>query len=177
MDPFIGEVRMFTGTYVPEGWACCDGQLMQISEDTTALFSIIGTAYGGDGIRTFALPNLQAMAPLGAGQGPGLTLRRKGDQGGASTITLTDSQMPSHKHSVNCSVNPGAPSQMQGGVWATAAGAGQTAYASTPGPTPAQFSSQALQPTGGGGPHNNMPPYLTVMFIICVSGGLYPQRQ
>jgi len=176
MVPFIGEIRMFTGTYVPEGWASCDGQLMQISE-YTALFSIMGTAYGGDGVQTFALPNLQAMAPLGAGQGPGLTMRNKGDQGGSSTVNLTDSQMAPHNHPINCSVSPGAPNSMQGGVWATAAGAGQTAYASTSGPTPAQLSSQALQGMGGGMPHNNMPPYLTVMFIICVTGGLYPQRQ
>ena len=116
MVPFIGEIRMFTGTYVPEGWASCDGQLMQISEDTTALFSIIGTAYGGDGIRTFTLPNLQAMAPLGAGQGPGLTMRNKGDQGGSPTVNLTDSQMAPHNHPINCSVNPGAPNSMQDGV-------------------------------------------------------------
>src|SRR5262249_34952952 len=96
-DPFIAEIRIFAGTFAPTGWAFCDGQLMAISQNT-ALFSLLGTTYGGDGKTTFALPNLQGAVPMGRGQGPGLTNRDLGEMGGAQAVTLTSAQMPSHNH-------------------------------------------------------------------------------
>ena len=174
MDPFIGEIRMFAGNFAPNGWAFCNGQLLPINQ-YTALFSLLGTNFGGDGKSTFGLPNLQGQAPLAAGQGAGLSQRVLGERGGEPAVTLLENQMPAHTHPINCTSNPGTANSIQGGVWATAAGGGQTAYASTQGAPAAQLAGQAVQAVGNNAPHNNMPPYLSVTFIIALVG-IFPSR-
>jgi microcystin-dependent protein len=119
MDPFIGEVRMFAGTFAPTGWALCNGQLMPISQNT-ALFSLLGTTYGGDGKSNFALPNLQGSAPLQQGQGPGLSLRDLGEVGGEQSVTLLQTEMPVHSHVVQAAARTGLADPTNN-VWASGA--------------------------------------------------------
>jgi microcystin-dependent protein len=175
-EPFLGEIRMFGGNFAPRGWAMCNGQLLTISQNT-ALFSLLGTTYGGDGVRTFGLPNLQGRAPLHSGQGPGLSLRDLGETGGEQTVTLLTNQLPSHKHVVNCTNNTTADrTAPTGGLWAPGAGRrGQKFYASAAANGAPLMSPQALPLAGGSQPHNNMPPYLVVTFIIALQG-IYPSR-
>lgn len=176
MDPFIGEIRQFAGTFAPRNWAFCEGQLLPISSNT-ALFSILGTLYGGDGKTTFALPDLSGRVPMGRGNGPGLTPRQTGEQVGAATVTLQQDQMPGHSHSANASVpNSGTVASPENHFWAlTLGGRG------TPG-TPiynnvvnTSMLPQALGVTGQGQAHNNMQPYLPLKFIIALEG-IFPQR-
>jgi len=176
MDPFLGEIRMFAGNFAPSGWASCDGQLLSIAQNT-ALFSILGTTFGGDGTTTFGLPNLQGSAPLMAGQGNGLSQRNLGQVGGETAVTLNESQMAPHTHSVNCFTGTGAANSIHGGVWAAPGGSpGEKGYCSSLGSVPVNMSDQAIQSAGAGMPHNNMPQYLTVMFIIAMQG-IFPSRQ
>jgi microcystin-dependent protein len=175
MDPFIGEIRIFAGNFPPTGWALCNGQLMSISQNT-ALFSLLGTNYGGDGKSTFGLPNLQGSAALMAGQGPGLSLRDLGETGGEQTVTLIQTEMPAHSHTVNANNGSGDQGTPGGNVWATArvGRQGTNMYAQNLG-SPAQMNPQAIGVTGGSQPHNNMPPYLVLTFIIALQG-VYPPR-
>jgi microcystin-dependent protein len=170
-EPFVAEIRIFAGNFAPRGWAFCDGQLLPISQNT-ALFSLIGTTYGGDGRSTTALPNLQGRAPMHPGRGPGLTDRRVGQRGGTEMVTLSEAQMPQHDHTVRASNNPAsafAPSSET----ALARAVGGTAYKSA---SPnASFAEASLLATGGSQPHNNMQPYLTICYIIALVG-LYPSR-
>jgi microcystin-dependent protein len=173
--PFLAEIKMFAGNFAPKGYALCDGQLMSISQNT-ALFSLLGTIYGGDGKSTFALPNLQGRAAMQSGQGPGLSQRDLGQTAGEQTVTLLTTQMPAHSHPANCvnntTANQNSPAN---NFWATGGGRrGQNFYASTAGSSP-QMNPQALPNTGGSLPHNNMPPYLVVNFIIALQG-IYPPR-
>jgi len=174
-DPFVAEIRIFAGNFAPSGWALCNGQLMPISQNT-ALFSLLGTYYGGDGRSTFGLPNLQGSAPLQAGQGPGLTQRDLGEAGGEASVTLLQTEMPAHRHGVNAKTaggdvnNPATP----GAVWAKAH-TGKTAINSYNDTGTAQMSPSALAPAGGSQPHNNMPPYLGLTFIIALQG-IFPAR-
>ncbi len=174
MDPYIGEIRIFAGNFAPKGWAFCNGQLLSISQNT-ALFSLIGTYYGGDGRATFALPNLQGSAPISQGQGPGLTDRVIGETGGTQTVTLIASEMPMHVHGVSASSDGSTESNPTGAVWAVA---GQTRGGvpmySPSGPL-VPMNPGALSPAGGDQPHNNMPPYLALNFIIALQG-VYPPR-
>ena len=173
-DPFIGEIRMFAGNFAPIGWALCNGQLLSISQNT-ALFSLLGTYYGGDGRTTFGLPNLQGAAPLMAGQGPGLSDRSLGEVGGEAAVTLTTAEMPLHPHSASATASPGNAPDPAGAVWGVAAVARGTAmYTGSPGTSP-QMSPQALGIAGSSQPHNNMPPYLALTFIICLQG-VFPPR-
>jgi microcystin-dependent protein len=168
---------MFAGNFAPKGWALCDGQLMPISQNT-ALFSLLGTTYGGDGKSTFALPNLQGAAPLGAGQGPGLSLRDLGEIGGEQTVTLLTTEMPAHGHTAMASTGGGNDSPSNN-TW------GESKLGKTPLPVYAasnanggnlvQMHPTALSPAGGGLPHNNMPPYLCLTFIIALQG-IFPPR-
>jgi microcystin-dependent protein len=174
-DPFVAEIRIFAGNFAPKGWAFCNGQLLPLSQNT-ALFSLLGTTYGGDGKSTFALPNLQGMAPMHPGQGPGLSLHDLGESGGGQSVALLSSQMPSHTHNANClstSGDIGSP-----GLWAATLGAGrQTAppnYA-TARPNIAAMNPLAIGIAGGNQPHNNMSPYLTLNFIIALQG-VFPPR-
>lgn len=173
-DQFVAEVRMFAGNFAPLGWALCNGQLMPISQNT-ALFSLLGTTYGGDGKSTFALPNLQGSVPLGAGQGLGLTLRDLGEVGGEPTVTLLDTEMPAHAHTAQASTSGGTDSPA-GAAW------GESKLGKTPlnvyaasGANNVTMSPQALAITGGNQPHNNLPPYLCLTFIIALQG-IFPAR-
>ena len=169
-DPFIGEIRMFAGNFAPRGWAFCDGQLLAVSQND-ALFSLLGTIYGGDGRTTFGLPDLRGRIPVHAGTGPGLSLRRLGEKSGTETVTVTTAQFPAHTHPLQ--------------------GTGQ--FADTPNPAthaPAKsttadvyineapsvnLSSSAVTSTGGSQSHTNLMPFLCISFIIALVG-IYPSR-
>ena len=174
-DQYVGEIRMAGFNFPPVGWAQCNGQTMSISQNT-ALFSLLGTYYGGNGTSTFGLPNLQASAPMGAGNGSGLTPRVQGETGGESSVTLTSNQIPSHNHPVACMSGPGSlnsPNVPGNAVWAGDGSRGVELYATAN--TTIAMSTQAVQPAGGNLPHNNVQPCLTVTFIIAMQG-LYPPR-
>jgi microcystin-dependent protein len=167
-DPFVAEIRIFPFDYAPQGWAWCDGQLLPLSQNT-ALFSLLGTTYGGDGKSNFALPDLQGRAPMHPGQGPGLSLRDLGEAGGSETVSLLESEIPSHAHTLAVSVRP-ADALNPGGL---SPGTGNALYAA-PGPL-AGMAPEALAPAGGDQPHNNMQPYLTTYFCIALQG-IFPSR-
>ena len=174
MDPFVAEIRIFPFNFPPRGWAWCDGQLLPISQNT-ALFSLLGTTYGGNGTSDFALPDLQGRAPMHPGQGPGLSLRNLGESAGTETVTLIDSEMPSHSHSLRAHDGDQADSQNPGPASSIAQSANGFAYQQTTNASLAQLNSAALFPAGGGQPHNNMQPYLTLHFNIALQG-VYPPR-
>jgi microcystin-dependent protein len=169
-EPFIAEVRIFAGNFAPRGWAFCSGQLLPISQNT-ALFSLIGTTYGGDGRTTTALPNLQDQVPMHPGRGPGLTSRRLGERGGTDTVTLISNQIPSHTHSMKGVSD--APNQSSP-AGARLAAAPMYEAGDTTG-TLADLASSAMGNSGSGGSHNNIQPYLGLFFIIALVG-LYPSR-
>jgi microcystin-dependent protein len=175
-NPFLAEIRIFAGNFAPKGWALCNGQLMPISQNT-ALFSLLGTTYGGDGKSTFALPNLQGSAPLQPGQGPGLSLYDLGETGGEQSVTLLQTEMASHSHAANCLSAAGDQNSPSGNTWAATSGTGR-------GGGPPNYSTQepttpmnpfATSIAGGNLPHNNMSPYLGLTFIIALQG-VFPQR-
>jgi len=171
-DPFVAEIRIFPFQFAPKGWAFCAGQLLPISQNT-ALFSLLGTTYGGDGKSTFGLPNMQGNAPMHPGQGPGLSLHDLGETGGSQFVTLLQSEMPAHSHSVNANVNPAnlaAPSPLR----SFARSAPGTAYKTT-NQNLTNFAPEAIGPAGGDQPHNNMQPYLTLNFCIALQG-VFPPR-
>ena len=169
-DPFVAEIRMFPFNFAPRGWAWCDGQLMPISQNT-ALFSLLGTTYGGNGASNFGLPNLQGSAPMHPGQGPGLTAYQLGETGGSETVSLLQSEIPSHTHAMNASAVDGTDQTPQASYPAGGVGIRQYALASALTP----LSDNALAPAGGNQPHNNMQPYLTVYFNIALQG-VFPPR-
>lgn len=171
-DQFVAEIRIFAGNFPPTGWAFCNGQLMAISQNT-ALFSLIGTFYGGDGKTTFALPNLQGAAPLHQGQGPGLSERFLGEAGGSATTTLLVSEIPAHSHSALAFSGGGGESSPTNNNWAGGGRGRPPLFADATNLAP--MSWQALAPAGGSQPHNNLPPYLALNFIIALQG-LYPPR-
>ena len=171
-DPYVGEIRAFGFNFVPTGWAQCNGQRLPIAQ-YTALFSLLGTTYGGDGRTTFALPNLQARAPLHFGQGPGLTERFQGETGGVTAVTLLLAEMATHNHTVNADGGSAGVPNPENAVWG-AGGRGRPPAYSTDTPTVA-MSPQALAPTGSSQPHNNLPPYQVVNFCIALQG-IFPSR-
>ncbi len=175
-DPFLGEIRAFAFQFAPRSWALCDGQLLPISQNT-ALFSLLGTTYGGDGFTTFALPNLQGSAPLQQGQGPGLTERVLGEMSGETDVTLLTSEMPAHSHAPFAVAAGGTTVSPQAGAWAEGRSGRVTVphYADYVAGSAAAMNSFALAVTGGGLPHNNMPPYLTLNFCIALAG-IFPSR-
>jgi microcystin-dependent protein len=171
MDPFVAEVRIFPFNFAPKGWAFCSGQLLPISQNT-ALFSLLGTMYGGDGKSTFALPDIQGRAVMHPGQGSGLSLHDQGEIGGSETVTLLEKEIPAHNHrmmgatqdpALAKAVNPNAS-------WALSQGGGIYQGSSN-----TQLAQQAVTPTGGSSPHNNLQPYLTMNFCIAMQG-IFPSR-
>jgi len=170
MDPFVAEIRIFPFNFAPKGWAWCDGQLLPLSQNT-ALFSLLGTMYGGDGKSNFALPNMQGNAPMFWGQGPGLSLHDEGETGGSETVSLLESEIPSHSHNFMASQSDGNDTSPQNELLAT--GIGVNSFAAPPPIVP--MSQNMLTPAGGDQPHNNMQPYLTLYFNIALQG-VYPPR-
>jgi microcystin-dependent protein len=171
-DPFVAEIRIFPFNFAPKGWAWCDGQLLPLSQNT-ALFSLLGTTYGGNGESNFALPDLQGRTSMHPGQGPGLSLHDLGETGGSETVSLLESEIPSHAHALRASAEDGeltAPSANR----VLARSIGSFAYQSTMSGLVA-MSDQALAPAGGDQPHNNMQPYLTFYFCIALQG-VFPPR-
>jgi microcystin-dependent protein len=171
MDPFVAEIRIFPFNFAPKGWAFCDGQILPISQNT-ALFSLLGTTYGGDGKSNFALPNMQGSAPMHPGQGPGLSLHDLGESGGSDTVSLLESEMTAHSHGWTASNQDGTDQSPVAELFAGGVG-GISMYAAPASIT--QLASNALTPAGGDQPHNNLMPYLTLTFCIALQG-VYPPR-
>jgi microcystin-dependent protein len=167
---FVGEIRIFSGSFAPAGWALCDGQLLAIAQNT-ALFSLLGTAYGGDGRATFALPDLRGRVPVHVGQGPGLTDRLRGEAIGSEAHTLSVNEIPAHSHPLGASAVNGNSDSPAGGVMARSPSA-VPQYAAN---HDATLAASAVSPTGGSQPHNSMQPYLTLNFIIALQG-VFPSR-
>jgi len=171
-DPFIAEIRIFAGNFAPRGWACCNAQLLPLAQ-TPALFSLIGTTYGGDGRTTTALPNLKGRAPMHPGNGPGLTSRRLGQRGGVETVTLSEAQIPQHTHSLQATMLP-ASTNTPNNTTALARSANGNSY-KTSATADSALDTGALLPAGGGQLHKNLQPYLAINYIIALAG-LYPSR-
>jgi microcystin-dependent protein len=170
-DPFVAEIRIFPFNFAPRGWAWCDGQLLPLSQNT-ALFSLLGTTYGGNGKSNFALPDLQGRTPMHPGQGPGLSLHDLGETGGSETVTLLESEIPSHSHGMRAS-NEDGNSRNPGGKYV---GIGNNIFAlSSTNPPLGAMAPEALAPAGGDAPHNNLQPYLTFYFCIALQG-VFPPR-
>jgi len=172
MDPFVAEIRIFPFNFAPKGWAFCDGQILPLSQNT-ALFSLLGTTYGGDGKSNFALPNMQGNASMHPGQGPGLSLHDLGETGGEEFVTLLESEIPSHNHTLRAiAADPAdqpAPSPNRSLARST------NGFAWNPTFNSAQMNGSALITAGGDQPHNNMQPYLTLNFCIALQG-VFPPR-
>ena len=171
-DPYVAEIRIFPFNFAPKGWAFCDGQLLPLSQNT-ALFSLLGTTYGGDGKSNFALPNMQGNAPMAPGQGPGLSLHDLGETGGSETVTLLQTEMPQHPHTVES-----VPGNFAANTNVPTGNAFGKASQGNPYTAAANMTNMALQTIGIVGsslPHNNMQPYLTLSFCIALQG-VYPPR-
>lgn len=169
-DPFVAEIRIFPFNFAPKGWAWCDGQLLPLSQNT-ALFSLLGTTYGGDGKSNFALPDLQGSAPMHPGQGPGLSLHDLGETGGSETVTLLASEIPAHSHGLRANSSLGDNPNPAG----HSLGRYTNAYQSTVSANLVGMAPESLSPAGGDQPHNNMMPYLTFYFNIALQG-VFPPR-
>jgi microcystin-dependent protein len=170
-DPFVAEIRIFGFNFAPTGWAFCDGQLLPLSQNT-ALFSLLGTTYGGDGKSTFALPNLQGSVPMHPGQGPGLSLHDLGETGGSETVTLLQSEIPVHSHTMRAATQDPADVKLVNPNASFGLSQEGPLYQDTQNTT---LAPQALPPTGGDLPHNNMMPYLVLNFCIALQG-VFPPR-
>ncbi len=171
MDPFVAEIRIFPFNFAPRGWSWCDGQLLPLSQNT-ALFSLLGTTYGGNGKSNFALPDLQGRSPMHPGQGPGLSLHDLGETGGSETVTLLESEIPSHSHVLRASSDDGELKSPSPNRVLARSSSGFAYNSNTPN---VAMAPQALTPTGGDLPPNNMQPYLTLYFCIAMQG-VFPPR-
>lgn len=171
-NPFVAEIRIFPFNFAPTGWAFCAGQLLPLSQNT-ALFSLLGTTYGGDGKSNFGLPNLQGKAPMQPGQGPGLSLHDLGEVGGSTTVTLLTTEMPSHNHNA-MAFGTGGMAAPTNNTWGGSLKGGANMY--TPSASNnVQMNPLALAVAGGSQPHNNLQPFLTLNFCIALQG-VYPPR-
>jgi microcystin-dependent protein len=173
-EPFLGEIRMFGGNFAPTGWALCNGQLLPIQQNT-ALFSILGTTFGGNGTTNFALPNLQGRVPVHMGQGSGLSNYILGETAGVESVTLQVTQMPAHTHALNASTTPGSSASPQNGVPASGVdsqGGSVSGYVPSPNTT---MAANAVGMAGSSIPHENRQPLLCVNFIIALQG-IFPSR-
>lgn len=168
-EPFLGEIRMFAGNFAPRGWAFCNGQLLSISSNA-ALFSLLGTTYGGNGISTFGLPNLQGRFPMHWGNGSGLTPRVQGETNGVETVTLTSAQMPAHTHALVASSQTPTTADPAGAMLPVGS---SRVYGTAS--TGSAMAAQSITVAGASLPHDNMPPFQTVSFIIALEG-IYPSR-
>lgn len=169
-SPFVAEIRIFACSFAPKGWATCNGQLLPISQNT-ALFSLLGTYYGGDGKSTFALPNIQGSAVMNQGEGAGLSNRFLGETGGEPSVTLSTSEMPNHDHFLQASGQPGNRRPVAGNALARSTGANMY----LPSGTITPMALQAVTIQGNSQPHNNMQPYLTLVYCIALQG-VFPPR-
>lgn len=182
MDEFIGIIKIFGGNFAPKGWAMCNGQLLQISQNS-ALFAILGTTYGGDGVTTFAVPNLQSRIPVGMGAGPGLSRYVQGQVGGTEATTLLTQNMPAHTHAGQMAVsnlNASTPTPTATCVPAVPGTGSGRGFVATNGyieadPNVVLTKGMSIGVTGGSMPFNNLPPYMAVNYIICTVG-IYPSR-
>lgn len=172
-DPFVAEIRIFPFYFAPTGWALCNGQILPISQNT-ALFSLLGTTYGGDGKSTFALPDLQGNAPMHPGQGQGLSLRDLGEIGGSENVTLLLNEIPVHTHTLMASIENGGQGTLTDGITVASSVGGQI-YQTNTSANLVAMNPQALAVAGGSLPHNNMQPYLTLSFCIALQG-VFPPR-
>lgn len=172
MDPFVAEIRIFGFNFAPKGWAFCDGQLLPLSQNT-ALFSLLGTTYGGNGKSNFALPDMQGNAPMHPGQGPGLSLHDLGETGGSDTVTLLESEIPAHSHGLMASAPPAV--LFAGDPTTSIARSSGGAIYQTSNAGLVQMNPSAIAPAGGDQPHNNLMPYLTLNFCIALQG-VFPPR-
>ena len=179
MDPYLGELRLFGFNFAPVGWQICQGQLLPISQ-YAALFSILGTQFGGNGTSNFALPNLQGMVPIGQGTGPGLSQFTVGETGGEQTVTLQLGQMPGHSHALNAlpahsaNITPVAGSSLSEGEGGSR-GSSYAVNTYTTNTRSTTLNPSAVGTAGGGQAHDNMQPYLTMNWCIAMSG-VYPPR-
>lgn len=173
-DPFIGEIRIFAGNFAPRGWALCQGQILSIAQNT-ALFSILGTTYGGNGQTTFALPDLRGRFPMQQGQGPGLSPRTLGEQGGTQTVTLLTTQMPAHTHSHLASGAGGDQVTPDGNFDAVLLDSQQQPQSQYGAAANTTMNATIIGAAGGSQPHDNMSPFLCLNFIIATEG-IYPSR-
>jgi len=173
-SPFVAEIRIFGFNFPPTGWAFCDGQLLPISQNT-ALFSLLGTTYGGDGRSNFALPNLQGSAPLFWGQGPGLSFYAQGEVGGEANVSLLQTEMPAHSHTAQGYGNAGGQAPGPSTTWSDANQRGISSYTASVTAKNVQMNPQGTSITGSSFPHNNLMPYLVLNFCIAMQG-VYPQR-
>lgn len=169
-EPFVGEIRMFAGNFAPRGWAFCDGQLLAVSQND-ALFSLLGTIYGGDGRTTFGLPDLRGRIPIHAGTGPGLSNRRLGAKSGSEAVTLTVNQLPSHTHSMQATTNSSTTASPTNNVLAKTA----TFDAFTSDTPTINLNTASISSVGGSRSHTNLMPALCINFIIALTG-IYPSR-
>lgn len=172
MDPFVAEIRIFPFNFAPKGWAWCDGQLLPLSQNT-ALFSLLGTTYGGNGKSNFALPDLQGRAPMHPGQGPGLSLHDLGETGGSETVSLLESEIPSHSHAMRVDAADPGEDRIPGSGEVLARSTGGMLYGAAN--SLVSMAPETLAPAGGDQPHNNMQPYLTFYFCIALQG-VFPPR-
>lgn len=171
-EPFVGEIKMFAGNFAIRGWALCDGQLLQISQHD-ALFSLLGTIYGGDGRTTFGLPDMRGRLPIHMGSGPGLTPRPIGHKTGTESEAVTVNALPNHTHTLQANTQAGAQGDAAGG---TPSQSTVGVYLQAPNPASIrQLKFTSISQSGGSGSHNNIMPYLSVNFIIALSG-VYPSR-
>ncbi|WP_227394355.1 phage tail protein [Jeotgalibacillus aurantiacus] len=176
MNSYLGEIKIFSGTYAPQGWAFCDGSPLNVNQ-YQGLFSVIGSVYGGDSRTYFNLPDLRDRVPVQQGQATGGTIYWKiGDKKGDPTVTLNESQTPLHNHIPQSSASTTGVSSPEQAIWCTESGRSRKPYKSGT-DTKVSMKADALNPVGGNQPHNNQQPYLALNYIICIDDGIYPIRE